>query len=301
MAVTAATTITSGFSGFLNREQAGPIFNLASQKSVVQQLAQKVPLSYTGVSVPVVTGKLTAGWVAEGATKPASAGTMTVKTMDPKKLAVIAIVSAEVVRANPGDYMNVIRDQVAEAFAIAFDAAALHGTSTPFSTYVDQTANAVEFTGTTPAFTAVWSDLNSALNTLVTAGKSATGWALDSRFEPVLNGALDSSNRPLFIESPLTETAGPIRAGRLMGREAFVGPGVYAATGKIYGYLGDWTQAAWGTVGGISYDVSTEASVTINGALVSLFENNLVAVRAEAEYGFLVNDTSSFVKLANNA
>ena len=77
-----------------------------------------------------------------------------------------------------------------------------------------------------------------------------------------------------------------------MGRDAFVGAGVYAATGKIYGYLGDWSQAAWGTVGGISYDVSTSATVTVNGALVSLWENNLVAVRAEAEYGFLVNDTA---------
>jgi hypothetical protein len=57
----------------------------------------------------------------------------------------------------------------------------------------------------------------------------------------------------------------------------------------------------WGSVGGINYSVSTETAVTINGALVSLWENNLVAVRAEAEYGFLVNDTASFVKLANNA
>jgi len=300
MAVTAATTL-GGFSGFLNRDQSAPIFNKAAQTSVVQRLARQIPLGINGQSIPVVTGTLTAGWVAEGAQKPSSAGTMSLKTMDPKKLAVIAVVSAEVVRANPGDYMNFIRDDVARAFAVAFDAAALHGTSTPFSTYVDQTSNSVEFTGTTPAFTAVWSDLNSALSTLVNAGKDATGWALDSRFEPVLNGTVDSSGRPLFIESPLTETAGPIRAGRLMGRDAFVGPGVYSATGKIYGYLGDWSQAAWGTVGGISYDVSTETAVTINGALVSLWENNLVAVRAEAEYGFLVNDTAAFVKLQNNA
>ena len=300
MAVTAATK-NSDFSGFLNRDQSAGIFDKAAQQSVVQRLARQIPLGINGQSIPVVTGNLTAGWVAEGAQKPASSGSMSLKTMDPKKLAVIAVVSAEVVRANPGNYMDFIRNDVARAFAVAFDAAALHGTSTPFSTYVDQTSNSVEFTGTTPAFTSVWADLNSALNTLVTAGKDANGWALDSRFEPVLNGVVDSAGRPLFIESPLTETAGPIRSGRLMGRSAFVGPGVYAATGKIYGYLGDWTQAAWGTVGGISYDISTQATVTVNGALVSLWENNLVAVRAEAEYGFLVNDTASFVKLQNNA
>jgi HK97 family phage major capsid protein len=302
MAITAAT-LTSGFSGFLTPAQSAPIFDLARQQSVVQRLARQIPLGATGVTVPVTTGKLTAGWVSEGATKPASSGTMTLKTMTPKKIGVIAVVSAEVVRADPGNYMENIRGDVAEAFATAFDAAALHGTSTPFTTYVDQTANSVEFTGTTPAFTAVWTDLNSALNVLLTQSspRYPTGWALDARFEPVLNGSMDTTNRPLFIESPLTETAGPIRAGRLMGRDAFVGPGVYAATGKIYGYLGDWSQAAWGTVGGINYSLSTEATVTINGALTSLWENNLVAVLAEAEYGWLVNDLTSFCKLANNA
>jgi HK97 family phage major capsid protein len=298
VAITAATTL-GNFSGFLTPEQSQPIFDKVAQQSVAQQLAGQIPLGYSGVSVPVTTGKLTAGWVGEGAQKPASAGTMTLKTMSPKKLAVIAVVSAEVVRANPGNYMNAIRNQVAESFAIAFDAAALHGTSTPFTTYIDQTASTVEATGTAPAWTAVYDDLNSALNTLVTAGKELTGWAFDSRFEPILNGAKDSSQRPLFVESPFTETAGPVRAGRLLGRQAYIGPGVFASTPKIYGYAGDWSQAAWGVVGGISYDVSTEASVTINGALVSLFENNLVAVRAEAEYGWLVNDTASFVKIAN--
>ena len=300
MAITAARS-TSDFSGFLSPEQSGPIFDLARQQSLVQQLAKQIPLGPTGVSVPVTTGKLSANWVAEGAQKPASQGSLALKTMSPKKIAVIAVVSAEVVRANPGGYMDKIRGDVAEAFATAFDAAALHGTSTPFSTYIDQTASSVEFTGTTPAFTNVWGDLNSALSTLITAGKKPNGWTLDDRFEPILNGAVDSSGRPLFVDSPTVDTAGPVRQGRLMSRPVYMGPGVYNATGKIYGYLGDWSQAAWGVVGGISYDVSTEATVTINGALTSLFENNLVAVRAEAEYGFLVNDTAAFCKLANNA
>ena len=51
----------------------------------------------------------------------------------------------------------------------------------------------------------------------------------------------------------------------------------------------------------ISYDVSTESTVTINGELVSLWEHNLLAVRAEAEYGFLVNDVDAFVTYINAA
>lgn len=298
MAITAATK-TTDFSGFLTREQSEAIFERAAQQSVVQQLARRVPLGINGQSIPVVTGKVAAGWVAEGAQKPASQGTMALKTMDPKKLAAIAVVSAEVVRANPGGYMDLLRPQIAEAFAVAFDAAALHGTSSPFSTNLDTGSSTQEFTGTTPAFTAVYDDINAGLSTLVSAGKYPNGFAWDRRMEPVFNGAKDSSGRPLFLDATYTDAAGLIRRGSLLGYPSVIGNGVYAATPKIYGYLGDWTQVAWGAVGGISYKVSTEASVTINGALVSLFENNLVAILAEAEYGFLVNDPASFVKYTN--
>ena len=298
MAITASTK-TSDFSGFLTREQSAAIFEKAAQQSVVQSLAPRVPLGINGQSIPVVTGKVSAGWVAEGAAKPASSGSMALKTMDPKKLAAIAVVSAEVVRANPGGYMDLLRPQIAEAFAVAFDAAALHGTSSPFTTNIDTGSSTQEFTGTTPAFTDVYGDLNAGLSTLVNAGKKLTGWAFDNRFEPVLNGSKDTANRPLFVESPFTETNGPVREGRLLGRQAFIGDGIYDAATKTYGFAGDWSQAAWGAVGGISYNVSTEATVTINGVLTSLWENNLVAILAEAEYGFLVNDPSAFVAYRN--
>jgi len=300
MAITAATKL-SDFSGFLNREQSAAIFEQAAKTSVVQQLAPRVQLGVNGQSIPVVTGKIGAGWVAEGAQKPASKGTMALKTMDPKKIAAIAVVSAEVLRANPGGYIDLIRPQIAEAFAVAFDAAALYGTASPFSTNLSTGSSTQEFTGTTPAFTAVYDDLNAGLSTLVNAGKKLTGWAFDNRFEPVLNGSKDTANRPLFVESPFTETNGPVREGRLLGRQAFIGDGIYDATTKTYGFAGDWSQAAWGAVGGISYNVSTEATVTINGTLTSLWENNLVAILAEAEYGFLVNDAASFVKFTNAA
>jgi HK97 family phage major capsid protein len=64
MAVTAATK-TTDFSGFLTPEMASPIFEKAYKTSVVQQLAQKVPLGPNGVTVPVVSGRMSAGWVAE--------------------------------------------------------------------------------------------------------------------------------------------------------------------------------------------------------------------------------------------
>lgn len=298
MAITAATT-TSDFSGFLNREQSAAIFERAARSSAVQQLSPQIQLGAAGQSIPVVTGKLSAGWVAEGAQKPASKGALSLKNMDPKKLAVISVVSAEVVRANPGNYMNIVRNQVGDAFATAFDAAALHGTNTPFSTYVAQTTKTIELGTTVQASGGIHGDINAGLKLLVDDGKRLSGFALDDRFEPLLNGAVDASGRPIYIDSPVVDNAAPFRQGRLLGRNAFIGEGVYNATGSVLGFGGDWSQTAWGAVGGISYKVSTEATVTINGELVSLFENNLVAILAEAEYGWLVNDTAAFVEYTN--
>ncbi|MCK9597806.1 MAG: phage major capsid protein [Sphaerochaeta sp.] len=296
MAITAATKL-SDFSGFITAEMAQPYFEATRQRSVAQQLARQVPLGATGVSIPVVSTKPTASWVSEGDTKPATAGALALKSMSPKKIAAIAVVSAEVVRANPGNYVNIFRNDIAEAFALAFDAAAFHGTSTPFgaSNYIAATTKSVTFGTTAQGSGGIYADVISGLSLLTAADKKLTGFAFDSVVEPTFLAATDTTGRPIFIDTPLTETAGSVTPGRLIGRPAFLGQGVADGAGVV-GFGGDWSQAVWGSVGGITYSVSTEASVTINGTLVSMWEKNLVGIIAEAEFGWLCNDTAAFVK-----
>lgn len=293
MAITAPRKL-SDFSGFLNRNQAEPIFAAIRRQSIVQTLARRVPLGIGGEAIPVVTGKVTAGWVAEGAVKPASEGARTIKTMDPKKIAAIAVVSAEVVRANPAGYMDDIRDDIAEAIAIAFDAAALYGTASPFAADLADTTKSVEF----GASTAIYDNLVSAVSLLVADNKKLTGWALGLKTEPLFLGAKDTAGRPIFIEAPPTETVvdGQMR-GRIFGRPAILDEAADSGTNR--GFAGDWTQVVWGQIGGITYDVSTEATVTINGVLHSLWEENLVAVRAETEFGLVINDVAAFVEFTD--
>lgn len=296
MAQTAATN-TSDFAGFLKPAEAEAYFTQAARQSVVQSLTRRVPLGINGQEIPVVTSKPTAGWVNEAGQKPATNGALGLKSISPKKIAAITVVSAEVVRANPGNYVSLFRDQIAEAFAIAFDAATLHGTATPFGSgnFVGATTKAVELGTATQANGGVYADVNGALKLLVDDKKKLTGWALDDTTEPTFNAAVDLNGRPLFVDATYEESA--LSGGRLLRRPAFYNEGV--ASGTTVGFAGDWSQAVWGAVGGISYDVSTEATVTINGALTSLWEHNLVAIRAEAEYGWLVNDAESFVKLTD--
>jgi HK97 family phage major capsid protein len=310
MAIT-APTLLSDLSGFITPEQAGPIFQRAARASVVQRLAPQVPLGPSGVTVPVVTGRPTANWVAEGGRKPATKGATTPKSIVPKKVAAILVESKEVVRLNPGGYVRSAQNGLADAFALAFDYATLHniggdGTGTgPFATYIDQTTSTVELGTASQGTGGTYADLVSGMAKVQSHigpdGRRArlTGWAFDDVMEAALLLSVDTTGRPIYIDTPLTDTVA-LRGGRLIGRDAYMGEAVATPDAtSVVGYAGDWSQCAWGVIGGITYDISTQATVTINGALVSLWENNLVAILAEAEYGWLCNDPGNFVKFTN--
>lgn len=289
------------FEGFLSPEESAPIFNEARRGSVFQQLIRQIPLGINGQKIPVRTGKTTANWVGEGQKKPSTTLGLGLEHIEPKKLAAIVVVSAEVVRANPGNIVGEVRADLAGAFAEAFDLAVAYnvggdGTGTgPFDHYLAETTKTVALGTSIVTAGGLHADFVDGMRQLTRDGKRTTGFALDETLEPELWGAVDGQGRPVYVNLPTDDVSQTIaRPGRLLGRPSFMGAGV--GHGNVVGFAGDFSKAAWGVVGGISYRVSTEAPVTIGGELVSLFENNLVAILAEAEYGFVVADTDAFVK-----
>lgn len=301
MAITAAKKLAD-FNGFIKPELAGPIFDEAAKGSAAMSLIRKVPLGASGQAFPIVTSKPTANWTAEGAQKHTTEAGLSLVKMEPKKLTAIAVASQEVIRANPGGYSETLAGLLADAFARAFDLAVFHnkggdgnGTS-PFETTLAATTKSVILGAA--AGTNTYDDLVKAmsLNLQGTPKKQVTGFAFDTGFEIDLLSAKDTAGRPMFAEAAYTGAVPALRSGSVLGRTTYMHENV--GLDKTVGFAGDWTKAAWGTVGGITMDISTEATVTIGGQLVSLYENNLVAVRAEAEYGFAVADKEAFVKIA---
>lgn len=294
MAITAATN-TGDFSGFLTPAESAGIFDQAARQSVFQQLFPRVPLGINGQKIPVVTNKPTANWVGEGEKKPATEMGMGLVYIEPEKLAAIAVMSAEVVRANPGDFTGKLRQGLAEAFAVAFDYAVGYNVggdgsgSGPFDTYLNATSKRIALGTATQDAGGVHSDLTAGLRLLVQDGRRLTGFAVDDIVEPEFFDAVDKNGRPIYVDLPTDSSSQALaRPGRLLNRPSFMGEGV--GHGDVVAFGGDFRRGAWGAVGGISYRVSTEATVTINGNLTSLWENNLVAVLAEAEYGFTLAD-----------
>lgn len=293
---------TGDFSGFLNPEMSAPIFEEMSRKSLIQPLAQKVEMGPTGITVPFWDGEVSASWVDEGGKKPLTKGGFDMFGMAPKKIATIFAMSAEVVRANPQNYVSVMREKVAEAFAIAFDNAALHGINTPFGSYVDQTTKSVSLVDAEGVANA-YSASNNALSLLVNDGKKWTGGLLDTISEPIINDSVDKNGRPLFIEPTYTDTNSLTRTGRILGRPTTIADGV--KNEDTLGYYGDFSKILWGQIGGISYDVSDQATLDLSAAqdgsgLTSLWQHNLVAVRCEAEFAIRVHDAEAFVKITES-
>jgi HK97 family phage major capsid protein len=306
---------TGDFSAFLKPEQAQDYFAEVEKTSIVQQLARKVPMGPTGIDIPFWNGSVSASWVGETERKPLTKGSFDHQTLSPTKIAVIFAESAEVVRANPLQYLQTMRTKIAEAIALAFDNAAIYGINKPtnFKGYLAETTQAVSLVDPGGAGVAssnnAYDALVKGLGILSAGGHKWNGTLLDDETEVNFLQSKDSSGRPLFIESTYGDVVDPLRGGRILGRPTFFSD--HAANGssgsRTLGIVGDFSQVIWGQVGGLSFDVTDQATLdfgvddegTWQPNLISLWQHNMVAVRAEAEFAFLVNKKDAFVKLTD--
>lgn len=295
---TVAKTTDSMFSGYLDPVLAQDYFAEVEKVSIVQQIARKIPMGPSGVRIPHWTGEVTARWVAETEQKPVTKGDLTKQDVVPFKIATIFAASSEVVRANPANYLSTMRSKVAEAIALSFDQAVLHKLDSPFGTALTDTTK-VQALGPN-----AYDGLNGGLTQLLNDGKKWTGTLLDSKTEPILNASKDGADRPLFLDATYQDINAPFRAGRVIGRPTYISD--HVALEEVVGFMGDFSQLIWGQIGGISYDVSDQATLDLsaNGdgsGIVSLWQQNMIAVRVEAEFAALVNDPEAFVKLTDAA
>lgn len=304
----AVPIVRPGFgSDLMPYDIANFVFQEALNQSVVMDSVRKIPLPGNGVAIPVVTGKPSAGWVSEAGRKPVSDATVGQKEMVPKKLAVIVPFSKEYLRDERIDLFGMIRPMIAEAFAKAFDAATIKNTGAPFSTYLYQTTNSVELGTAAQADGSLYRDLLQGLQVVAMEGGGDTGasgyrvdqFIFDVRVENKILAATDTTGRPLFVDATPISNASP--RGTMLGRPVRYSNQAFNATGSLNGVGFDSTQFVWGSPSDIAYDITDQASVVLADGTTTLhlWQNNLVGLLAEAEYGFLANDVEAAVKFAD--
>lgn len=290
-------------------EVSSEIWSNMQEASAVQRLARRIDLPGSGVTIPIVTGDAEADWVAETDHKPVSRPTFGSKDMTPYTLAVIVPFSNQFRRDLNALYNECVR-RLPGALAKKFDETVFASTGAPGSNFAQLGgATAVALTPhATDVKKNTYAGLVEAYTTVADNGGTLDGWALSSQAKGLLLGQVDTTGRPLLLESIQGGSAVP----QLLGEPVHYTKGVYAAgTPNTIGFAGDWSTAVWGSVEGVS--ISFSDSVIEDGTrtievgeetaeipnLVALWGRNMFAVRAEIEIGFQVRDVDRFVKLTD--
>lgn len=271
------TTIT------LPSEVSGEILQKTQEESAIMRLARQVTLPGRGLTIPVITGDPTAAWVAETAAKPVSNATLNTKLMQAYKIAVIETFSKEFVRDAAALY-DALVSRLPGALAAVFDSTVIGGTPVPGSNF-DTLAGCTQQAIDTDAYAGlVAADTDIAVN-----GGVLNGFAFSAQGRGILLSAVDGSKRPLFLAS-----ANEGVVNRVLGVPTYFNKALYkAGTPNVVGVAGDWTQAMYGTVEGVEIAFTDTATLTAGNATINLWQQNMVAVRAEIEVGFRA-DTNVF-------
>lgn len=269
-------------------EISAEILQKTQEQSAVMQLARQIQLPGTGSEIPVITSDPEAGWVSETGAKPVSNPGLEKKTMTAYKLAVLVPFSNEFQRDLPALY-DALVERLPGALAYKFDQTVAGAEGAPgsnFDTFANCETQNIGGVNTYQALVDADADI-------AKAGGLLNGFAISPQAKAVLLGAVDGNKRPLFINN-VAEGAIPM----ILGARTVLSKGVYAhGTDDVVGIAGDWTQALYGTVEGVKIDYSTDGTIITgsgeNEQVISLFQNNMFAVRAEIEIGF-VADTNCF-------
>lgn len=286
---------STGVADLLPKDISSEIWAKTVEQSIIMQASRSVSLPGSGITIPMITGDAEADWVAETEEKPVSDATISSKSMTPYKLAVIETFSTEFRRDLPALYAELAR-RLPSALGRKFDATVVAGTApgTGFDVLSDATAKTVDATNTVE-------DLAGVLQAIAVAGGDLSDWLISPQLEGLVRLAKDpGTGSYAFLQNAATDNGA---IGSLFGRPVLKSNSVYkagvsGASPAVLGIAGDFKNSAiYGTVEGISVDISDSATVNKGGTQINLWQRNMFAVRAEIEVGFIVRDKAHFVKL----
>ena len=282
------------------------IWSNMQEASAVQQLATQIALPGPGVTIPIVTGDPSADWVAETDEKPVSRPTFGSKDITPYTLAVIVPFSNQFRRDAAALYNECVR-RLPGVLAKKFDSTVFASSGAPGSNFGQLGGASAVALGphATDAKKNTYAGLVQAYTEIANAGGTLDGWALSSQAKGLLLGQVDTTGRPLLLESIQAGSSVPT----ILGEPVYYTQGVQAAgTPNTIGFAGDWDSAFWGSVEGVSISISDQASIT-DGTItvgtdevpniINLWQRNMFAVRAEIEIGFQYRDLTRFRKLTD--
>ncbi|MBQ2680457.1 MAG: phage major capsid protein [Eggerthellaceae bacterium] len=279
----------------LPAEVSREIWAKTIEQSAFMQLARRIEMPGSGIDIQTITGEPVANWVAETASKPVSTHTFGKKVIRPYKMAVIEPFSDEFVRDKRALY-NECLNRLPKSLGKLFDGTIM-GNSAP-GTGFDALGGCQKVSLIPQGTATVYGQFISVDAAIAQADGIMNGIALAPQGKSIVLGATDGNGHPLFTAGPGSNTVGSI-----LGADVYVNKGVYVAgtagsAAAIVGIAGDFEDAVWGSVEGIKISKSDQATLTLaDSSTISLFQENMVAIRVEIELAFAVKNADEFVLL----
>lgn len=275
---------------YLPVETAREVWAKATDASAIMQHVPQIYLPGSGIAVDVINGMPEAGWVGETDKKPNGNPELDNKKVVPYKLALIIPFSDEFRRDKNALYGAIVRE-APKQLGKKVDETIFDASVTAPGAEFDKLSGATQVSIAENTY----ANLVDAQGLVADADGDLSAWLLSPAGRSFIYKAVDGQGRPLFINDAQDGSLGTI-----------LGEPVYKAkyaksdgTPNVVGYAGDWSAARWGTVEGIKMSISDEATLTIGGTAVNLWEQNMFAVRLEMEFGFRVLDIDNFVALTD--
>jgi HK97 family phage major capsid protein/HK97 family phage prohead protease len=259
----------------------GEFYDLLRPMSIIGRIPglNRVPAN---IIVPVQTGGGTGNWVGETLPKPVSALAFTTATLRWGKAVVLTVLSEELIRFSNPNAEAVVRNSIAKDLAAFEDAQFVGNTIESVNVSpagIRWNASTSAATGVTAA--AFLTDFKTAVGTFITANYDLSKLVILMSSTVAMNVSTLKDSLGNFIYPNLNmQTGGTILGIPVIVSEAVSSNIIFLNANEIM--LAD--------DGGITIDASNQASILMDDApnasptttaLVSLYQRNLVAIKAE--------------------
>src|SRR3972149_4391311 len=256
--------------------------------AIVRGLATVLNMTSNQLNLSVEATKPQMSWGAENANKSTTSMTFAQVTLTPYKLSGIVTLTEELMEDAIFDMVRIITNRMGEAIANEEDRAFLTGNGTGRPTGIDNYTLPSQDAGGALSF----DHINAAYWRLPQAYRAKAVWLMNGRTIEAVSQLKDSNNRYLLEQnSILTESGIPSLKGRPVYESNFL------PSSSIF--FGDLSYYYIGLRKGLTIRTSTEASLSLGGANVSLWQRNLLGILAEERVDGGIALTRSFREITN--
>ena len=285
--------------GYINApaETAKEIARIEAETSVVARFATMRPQNSDTLNVTTDTSDLTVTYTAEAVAKTKTKPTLTQVSMVLRKPALQIILSDEEIQGSLVDIIAYLNQRIGEEFGQDLDYRVLGvSAATPYDSipHVSGT-NAVTLSGHAASDITYAKLVEATVGIKSFAAKGARFYMHRTVLGDVMS-IVDGNGRPVFQLDPTQKGIGSILGFPIELVEKMPASSSYAAdvVPILFGDLKYWRI-------GVKHDLriktSGDVAVTLDGSLVSCWENNLTAVRAELRRSGALIIPSTFSKI----